>query len=48
MTVDFRSGQVLVAGAFDDLRAKQIRFLEEAAKLAGEGRKDLPWLRQDL
>lgn len=25
--------QVVVAGAFDDLRAKQIRFLEEASKL---------------
>jgi cytidyltransferase-like protein len=33
MTADSRPRQVVVAGAFDDLRAKQIRFLEEAARL---------------
>jgi cytidyltransferase-like protein len=33
MTADSRPRQVVVAGAFDDLRAKQIRFLEEASKL---------------
>ncbi len=33
MTPTSRPRQVVVAGAFDDLRAKQIRFLEEAAKL---------------
>src|ERR1035441_1225847 len=33
MSADTRPKQVVVAGAFDDLRAKQIRFLEEAARL---------------
>jgi len=33
MSTDSRPRQVIVAGAFDDLRAKQIRFLEEAARL---------------
>ena len=33
MTATSRPSQVVVAGAFDDLRAKQIRFLEEAARL---------------
>ena len=33
MTPTPRPRQVVVAGAFDDLRAKQIRFLEEAARL---------------
>jgi cytidyltransferase-like protein len=33
MSTDSRPRQVVVAGAFDDLRAKQIRFLEEAATL---------------
>jgi cytidyltransferase-like protein len=33
MTTDSRPRQVVVAGAFDDLRAKQIRFLEEASRL---------------
>ena len=33
MTTTARPRQVVVAGAFDDLRAKQIRFLEEAARL---------------
>jgi cytidyltransferase-like protein len=33
MSTDSRPRQVVVAGAFDDLRAKQIRFLEEAARL---------------
>jgi cytidyltransferase-like protein len=33
MTAVSRPRQVVVAGAFDDLRAKQIRFLEEAARL---------------
>lgn len=28
-----KTGQVVVAGAFDDLQARQIRFLEEASKL---------------
>jgi len=27
--------QVIVSGSFDDLRARDIRFLEEAAKLGG-------------
>jgi glycerol-3-phosphate cytidylyltransferase-like family protein len=35
MTPASRPRQVVVAGAFDDLRAKQIRFLEEAARLGG-------------
>jgi cytidyltransferase-like protein len=33
MTADSRTKQVLVTGAFDDLRSPQIRFLEEAARL---------------
>jgi cytidyltransferase-like protein len=33
MTTASRPKQVVVTGAFDDLRAKQIRFLEEAARL---------------
>jgi cytidyltransferase-like protein len=33
MTDGSRPRQVAVAGAFDDLRARQIRFLEEAARL---------------
>ena len=33
MTTTARPRQVVVAGAFDNLRAKQIRFLEEAARL---------------
>jgi len=33
MTPTSRPRQVVVAGAFDDLRAKQIQFLEEAARL---------------
>jgi cytidyltransferase-like protein len=33
MTADIRPKQVLVTGAFDDLRAKHIRFLEEEARL---------------
>jgi cytidyltransferase-like protein len=33
MTTNSRPRQVVVTGAFDDLRAKQIRFLEEAARL---------------
>jgi len=33
MTAAPRSKQVVVTGAFDDLRSRQIRFLEEAARL---------------
>jgi cytidyltransferase-like protein len=33
MTVAHRPKQVVVTGAFDDLRSRQIRFLEEAARL---------------
>ena len=33
MTANSRPRQVVVAGAFDDLRGRQIRFLEEAARL---------------
>ena len=33
MTADSRPKQVVVTGAFDDLRSRQIRFLEEAARL---------------
>ena len=33
MTTTARPRQVVVAGVFDDLRAEQIRFLEEAARL---------------
>ena len=33
MTAGSKSKQVLVTGAFDDLRSPQIRFLEEAARL---------------
>jgi cytidyltransferase-like protein len=33
MTASSRPKQVLVTGAFDDLRSRQIRFLEEAARL---------------
>ena len=33
MTAHSRPKQVVVTGAFDDLRSGQIRFLEEAARL---------------
>jgi glycerol-3-phosphate cytidylyltransferase-like family protein len=33
MTAVSRPSQVVVAGAFDDLRSKKIRFLQEAARL---------------
>lgn len=33
MAADSRPKQVVVTGAFDDLRARQIRFLEDAARL---------------
>ena len=33
MTAEVKLRQVVVTGAFDDLRSGQIRFLEEAARL---------------